>query len=190
MIQEETLEFARCPNIRSISKPPMVGWHGRLARLVGTVDCHDWLTRHNIRCAVLSRHNIRCAMLSGERVSVNPVTVALKGSDCAGGKKIKERLTVEVCINAVDVDDFNKPLKPRCFENVSPSHLLVMWIGNRKAWMTGDFLKEWVTNFNQKMCSERRNVLLILDNAPSHTQNLELSNVTLQFLPANTTSAL
>jgi hypothetical protein len=37
------------------------------------------------------------------------------------------------------------------------------------------------------MRQQNRHVLLFLDNAPSHPK-LTLNNVTLQFLPANTTS--
>ena len=99
-----------------------------------------------------------------------------------------------LCVNAVG--EFETPLvighalKPRCFRNIDPHRLPVTWTANKKAWMTGDIFKDWITKFNRKMQSQRRHVFLLIDNAPSHPQDLELSNVTVQFLPANTTSML
>ena len=56
--------------------------------------------------------------------------------------------------------------------------------------MTGSIFKDWVTAFNRRMSADGRHGLLLLDNAPSHPQELKLSHVTLKFLPANTTSVL
>lgn len=108
----------------------------------------------------------------------------MKGSDCAGGKKSKERLTVAFCVNSLG--EFETPLvigkakKPRCFRNIDPQSLPVVWTANKKAWMTTAIFTDWVTKFNQKMRAL----------PPSHPQDLELSNVTLKYLPANTTSML
>lgn len=121
-------------------------------------------------------------------------TLAVRGSDCAGGKKAKERLTVVLCVNAVG--DFEKPLvighakKPRCFKNLNPHQLPVTWTANKKAWMTTAIFTEWIKKFNRRMRAQGRHVLLLLDNAPSHPQDLNLTHVTLRFLPAGTTSVL
>jgi hypothetical protein len=53
--------------------------------------------------------------------------------------------------------------------------------------MTSAIFEDWITGFDKKMRQQNRHVLLFLDNAPSHPK-LTLNNVTLQFLPANTTS--
>ena len=47
--------------------------------------------------------------------------------------------------------------------------------------------EDWITHVDKKMRRQNRHVLLFLDKAPSHPK-LTLNNVTLQFLPANTTS--
>lgn len=121
-------------------------------------------------------------------------SLVIKGSDCAGGKKSKDCLTVALCVSASgEVEKplvIGKSLKPRCFKNVDTNSLSVSWTANRKAWMTGDIFREWLTKFNAKMQRKKRHVLLLLDNAPCHPADLEFSNVTLQFLPANTTSVL
>ena len=121
-------------------------------------------------------------------------SLVVKGSNCAGGKKSKKRLTVSLCVNAIG--EFETPLvigkylKPRCFKNIDPKNLPVPWTANRKAWMTSDIFVDWITKFNRKMSAKKRHVLLLLDNAPCHPADLSLSNVSVQFLPANTTSML
>ena len=52
--------------------------------------------------------------------------------------------------------------------------------------MTGVMFSDWLRNFDRDM----RNVLLFLDNAPSHKHDLKLTNTKLVFFPAKTTSKL
>ncbi|XP_070581288.1 tigger transposable element-derived protein 4-like [Ptychodera flava] len=118
-------------------------------------------------------------------------TLFVKGEECRGGKKSKERLTVALCANMVG--DKEQPLvigksqKPRCFKNIDPKTLPVDYHANRKAWMNSQIFEDWVRKFDRKMRRQRRNVLLFIDNAPSHP-TIKLNNVKLVFLPANTTS--
>ena len=56
--------------------------------------------------------------------------------------------------------------------------------------MTTYIFTEWITKINKIMKLKKRKVLLFFDNATSHTEPLALSNVTLKFLPPNTTSKL
>ncbi|XP_050406602.2 tigger transposable element-derived protein 4, partial [Patella vulgata] len=119
-------------------------------------------------------------------------TFHVKGDDCAGGKRSKERLSVALCASLTG--EKLKPLvlgrskKPRCFSKVKDVNKLpVMYRSNKKAWMTAAIFEEWLLSVNKQMRRENRNILLFLDNAPSHP-HLELSNVKLQFFPANTTS--
>ncbi|XP_053391290.1 tigger transposable element-derived protein 4-like [Mercenaria mercenaria] len=60
-----------------------------------------------------------------------------------------------------------------------------MYKSNKKAWMTGEIFEEWLHWFDRQM--KGRKVLLFVDNAPSHPQ-VNLKNVSVKFLPANTTS--
>ncbi|XP_061166736.1 tigger transposable element-derived protein 4-like [Saccostrea echinata] len=79
--------------------------------------------------------------------------------------------------------------KPRCFNRVDPNTLPVVYKFNKKAWMTSYIMEEWLKSLNRKMVCQKRKILLFLDNAPSH-QKINLSNIKLQFFPANTTSKL
>ncbi|CAI6361080.1 unnamed protein product [Macrosiphum euphorbiae] len=118
-------------------------------------------------------------------------TLSVKSEECKGGKLSKERLTVFLCANMEG--EFEKPLvigkaqKPRCFKNVDPTKFPIIWRANNKAWMTGSIMEDWLHTFNNKLKKQNRRVILFLDNATCHP-HLNLSNVHLAWLPANTTS--
>jgi hypothetical protein len=118
-------------------------------------------------------------------------TLAFKGEKCIGGKSSKERITVMVCSNMSGTQKLplwviGKSRTPRCFRGVM--HLPVTWKWNSKAWMTSALFREYILTFNAKMKAEKRNVALIIDNCPAHVKVESLSNITIFFLPPNTTS--
>ena len=80
-----------------------------------------------------------------------------------------------------------KSRNPRCFSKISADKLRVSYRNKKKAWMTTGIFEDWLKSFDQQMRKEKRNVLLFVDNATSHP-TLQMNNVKLQFLPANTTS--
>lgn len=120
-------------------------------------------------------------------------TFATKGSECKGGKLAKERLTVMLCCSMTGekLKPFviGKALNPRCFKNVKHSSLPVKWAANKKAWMTSGLFEDWIKDIDSQMRRKRRKIVMFLDNATSHA-HLKLSNITLKFFPANTTSKL
>ena len=61
---------------------------------------------------------------------------------------------------------------------------------NKKAWMTGSLFDDWLHEFDRSMKNSKRNVLLLLDNAPSHILPGNLTNTEVHFLPPCTTSKL
>lgn len=98
--------------------------------------------------------------------------------------------------------------RPRCFKNVNIDNLPVIYQYNSKAWMRMDIWESWLQRINSIFRNEDRNVLLLVDNAPSHTANsfededsstaeadanegsLQLSNIRVEYLPPNTTAHL
>lgn len=127
-----------------------------------------------------------------------------------GPKPMKDRLTLLLCVNASGALKL-KPLlvyhseNPRVFKqnNVIKSNLGVMWRANRKAWVTRQFLIEWMNEVAsstiKKYLTERSlppKAVLVLDNAPAHPPDLEdclIGNfdfITIKFLPPNTTPLL
>lgn len=121
-------------------------------------------------------------------------TLAIKGADCHGGKRSKERLTLALCFSMVG--ELYKPLvigkskKPRCFRNLTQTSLPVCWRSNKKAWMTSELFLEWLKELNTKMRLQQRNILLFLDNAPCHPHGQSMSNIKTAFFPPNATSKL
>ena len=59
---------------------------------------------------------------------------------------------------------------------------------NTKAWMTPIVFMQWLKGLERKMADKKHHILLLLDNAPSHIHNLELTYVCIEMLPPNTTS--
>lgn len=118
-------------------------------------------------------------------------TLHLKGEDCSGGKRSKERVTVMLCANALGEKEkplvIGKAMKPRCFGRLERKDLPVDYHANKKAWMTSNIFKLWMKRLDQKMGRQRRNIILLLDNATCHPR-VQLKNVKLVFLPPNTTS--
>ena len=56
--------------------------------------------------------------------------------------------------------------------------------------MNTDVMKEVLEKLNAKLKRKGRKILLLMDNAPCHPHNLAdtFSNITIKFLPKNTTS--
>lgn len=181
---------------------------------------HKFKQRHNINCAVFSGEsmsvnpetvddfksrlpdiisdfepkNIFNVDESGLLYKALPNrTLRVRSTQCKGGKRSKERLTVLLCVNMIG--EFEKPMiigkseKPRCFKHVDLRKLPVNWQSNKRSWMTSSIFGEWLNKFNEKMKREKRHVLLFLDNATCHPR-LNLSNVKLIFFPPNTTAVL
>ena len=115
-------------------------------------------------------------------------SLCVKGSDCKGGKKSKERITVLLCCNASGTD-LRKPLvigksqTPRCFRNLKVEKLPIVWRANKKAWMNSGLFTEWVKQFDRDMGRAKLRVLLFIDNAPSHPPDLSLKNVKIKWFP-------
>ena len=55
--------------------------------------------------------------------------------------------------------------------------------------MTADLFIDWLKDFNRQMILTGQYVILLVDNAASHTQgDVQLRNVRLYHIPANTTA--
>lgn len=113
-----------------------------------------------------------------------------------GMKKDKTRISIALCANSdgTEKDELlfiGHAAKPRAFKKKSGKELGFFYRNNKKAWMTSLVFQEWLQLFDSRMKRLERRVLLLLDNAPTHSvRNLALSNVTVRFLPPNTTSRI
>jgi hypothetical protein len=180
----------------------------------------SWKTRHNVKLAVLSGESAgvneeTCqdwtkrlpGLIEGYKPedifnadetglfyrALPSRSMVVKGDPSKGVKQSKERITVLLACSATG--EKLQPLvighaaRPRCFAGRDLATLPVIYRNNKKAWMTASIFKEWLERLNSKMRNEGRSILLLLDNCAAHP-NVDLSNVKLLFLPANTTSRL
>ncbi|CAF3818558.1 unnamed protein product, partial [Rotaria sp. Silwood1] len=56
--------------------------------------------------------------------------------------------------------------------------------------MNAKLFQNWLTNLNLFMKKQNQQILLFIDNASCHPPDIQLTNVKLQFFPANTTSKM
>lgn len=132
-------------------------------------------------------------------------TSASKRETSAPGHKVsKDRVTVLTCANSTGNHRLpllliGKSKNPRAFKNVKK--LPVVYKNQNKAWMTSALFTEWFDDVfipdvkkYQKKINKKGNVLLLLDNAPTHPSEslLERENGRFKalFLPPNVTSLL
>ncbi|KAG0436500.1 Tigger transposable element-derived protein 6 [Dictyocoela muelleri] len=82
-----------------------------------------------------------------------------------------------------------KSKNPRALKKISWEDLGVEYTYSKRVWMTSELFKRFLIRLKSKMLCKERKILLILDNAPSHSE-VSHSNVELLFLPKNTTSII
>ncbi|CAM4835599.1 unnamed protein product [Rotaria magnacalcarata] len=122
-------------------------------------------------------------------------SLVIDRNDCRGGKRSKDRYTVMLCSNMLGSEKLKpvvigKYAKPRCFKNIDMKKLPVQWFSNRTAWMNSKIFTEWLQDLDVSMRKQRRHVLMFLDNAPVHPQDIQLENIKLKFFPPNTTAVI
>ena len=115
----------------------------------------------------------------------------------SGTKKSKERITVFLTCNATGEEKFpplfiHKFENPRPIKNIDKSSLPVWYYWNKKAWMQGSIFNHYLNRINSLMQRQKRNILLLIDNAACHSlyEDTNLSNITVHYLPPNTTAHL
>ncbi|XP_067124140.1 tigger transposable element-derived protein 6-like [Centruroides vittatus] len=126
-------------------------------------------------------------------------TLSLKGETFHNGKHGKERITVLLCCNANGTEKFppviiSKFANPNCMRQAVLREQLQLpcpYESNKNSWMTAKIFRDWLLRFQNKMTTQKRNVLLLMDQVSSHNiEGLNLPNVHVIFLPANTTSII
>ncbi|KAL4153779.1 hypothetical protein QTP88_001612 [Uroleucon formosanum] len=105
----------------------------------------------------------------------------------------KERVTLLFAVNMDGSEKLRhlfigKSANPRCFKNVKS--LPVTYKNNKKSWMTTKLWNEWLETLNNDMRKQHRKIIIFVDNCAAHNNPPTLSNVRIEFLPANTTSKL
>lgn len=117
----------------------------------------------------------------------------VKGKECKGGKKSKQRFTVAFFVTASGKKETPvviwKAENPRCLKRFDKALLPVDYYSQKKAWMDGEIMESILAKLNRRLSSKSRSILLMMDNAGCHPEDLKtkFSNIKVCFLPANTT---
>ncbi|GFT47275.1 tigger transposable element-derived protein 4 [Nephila pilipes] len=116
------------------------------------------------------------------------------GKKCRGGKLSNERLTIGFCCNSVGEREIpvivTKSKEPKSFKEADLSSLGIRHRHNKKAWMTSEIFEEWLQDLNERMKTRKKKILLLIDYAPCHPDEVTLSNIAVRFLPPNPLSPL
>src|SRR2546423_104475 len=115
----------------------------------------------------------------------------------SGQKQSKERVTILLCSNATGTEKLkpvfiHKYKNPRPLKNLPKRSLPVEYYWNSTAWMQVSIWNDWIHQLDAAMRLKERNILLLVDNAPIHAlyEDVELTNIKIEFLPPNTTAYL
>lgn len=115
-----------------------------------------------------------------------------KGNVQHGVKEGKDRFTAILMTSMLGEKIkpmiIGKSVKPRSF----PTNLLkrnFQYESSSKAWVTSTIFLKYLLMLNVMFKNKKRNVAIILDNCSSHSVDTKLlTNISLFFLPPNTTS--
>ncbi len=119
-------------------------------------------------------------------------------------KKNKERLIVLLCANVartyrLPLMVIGKSAKPRALNRIPQNQLPVFYKNQKSVWISSDLFKVW---FDEQFVPKVKefvhskglpeNALLLLDNAPSDTDEkiLQCGEITTMYFPANFTSLI
>jgi hypothetical protein len=105
-------------------------------------------------------------------------SLVTKGEEAKGGKLAKERITVMLTVRKNGDKEIpfviRKSQMPRAFNRRIPNG--IEWRNNKKAWMNQTLFLEYKNEFNSKMKSQNRKVLMFYDNCPAHLTKISKMN--------------
>ena len=115
----------------------------------------------------------------------------------SGIKQSKDRVTVLLTCNSTGSEKLS-PLfihkfeNPRALKHINKKNLPVDYYWNQKSWMQVSIWNEYIKKLDTQMRRQNRNILLLIDNAPTHAlyETTHLTNITIENLPPNTTAHL
>ena len=130
----------------------------------------------------------------------NPPVKTIASRSVSGIKRNKTRFTILLACNSTGSEKLEpffigKAKQPRPFKKSSAAQLGIHYTSNTKAWMTSDLFTSWLQHVDAQIgLTSGRHILLLLDNCSAHGSLQKpltaLQNITIHFLPPNTTSRI
>lgn len=206
LIRKKALSFAEC--LGHADFVASVGWLDKFMKRhkitqkvmcgesadVNEHDCEEWLS--NTLPELLAQYHEKDIFNADETglffKCLPDKTLTFKDEKCFGGKHSKERITIMVGANMSGSEKLKllvigKSKNPRSFKG--KFFLPVIYRSNEKAWMTSELYEEWLSSLDKKFNVENRQILLFVDNCPSHPKiTKQFSSIRVVFLPTNMTS--
>ncbi|TRZ16442.1 hypothetical protein HGM15179_010665 [Zosterops borbonicus] len=120
-------------------------------------------------------------------------TIAFKGEICSVGNQSKESITVVVGTNMDGSEKLpllviGKTKSPRSFKDVKS--LPVDYEANDRACMTSGLFEQWMHKLDNKFQAQQRQVVILVDSLPAHTEVKDLKSVKLVFFPPDSSSCI
>ncbi|XP_029656955.1 tigger transposable element-derived protein 6-like, partial [Octopus sinensis] len=111
-----------------------------------------------------------------------------------GYKNFKDRVSIMLCSNMSGNHKLkpvmiSKPKMPRCFKSYDYK-CFIDYYSSERAWMTGTIFTNWLLNFDYHLKNEKKQILLLMDNCPSHCVPSNLDNIKILFFPPNSTGLI
>ena len=105
----------------------------------------------------------------------------------------KKRITYALTANATGSEKLptfiiGKAKKPRAFLGKSGAQLGFYYRNNAKSWMTAKLYQEWLLAWDGRLRQQKRHILLLQDNCPSHIKPDQLTNIRIENFKANLTA--
>ena len=121
----------------------------------------------------------------------------ISNGQVSGTKQSKDRVMVLLTCNVTGTEKLaplfiHKYENPRAIKNINKKTLPVDYYWNQKSWMQVSIWNEYIKKLNIRMRRQDQNILLLVDNAPTHAlyETTHLTNITIKHLPPNTTAHL
>ncbi|NXT85773.1 TIGD4 protein, partial [Zapornia atra] len=120
-------------------------------------------------------------------------TFAFKGETCSVGKVSKERITVVVGTNMDGSEKLpllviGKHKNPHSFKDVKS--LPVDYEANDMACMTSEVFEQWMHKLDDRFQAQQRQVVILIEPLPAHTEVKNLTSVKLVFSPPDSSSCI
>ncbi|NXQ37556.1 TIGD4 protein, partial [Alaudala cheleensis] len=120
-------------------------------------------------------------------------TFAFKGETCSVSKQSKESITVVVGANMDGSEKLplliiGKSKSPHSFKDVKS--LPVDYEANDSACMTSALFEQWMKKLDNRFQAQQRQVVILVDSLPAHTEVKNLKSVKLVFFPPDSSSCI
>ncbi|NXS99887.1 TIGD4 protein, partial [Jacana jacana] len=120
-------------------------------------------------------------------------TFAFKGETCSVGELSKERITIAVGTNMdgseklplLVIGNKNNPCSSKDVRS-----LPVDYEANDGAWMTSEVFEQWMHKLDDRFQAQQRQVAILVDSVPAHTEVENLKSVKLVFSPPDSSSCI